>query len=361
MGEAKGNTEYVPTYTPSTKPSTGAQLYAYIKRFVKKKSGKKYDYLVIEEYKEGKKRIVLQISIPELYRILVTGESETTGGTCGWCGGWGLNPRRPTPTGLKPADKLKNMDSATSGVEENILKNGFFNYCTSRASKQTCEAYIRRLLEIRDGRSWEETRWTRTAYKLYLRYLCEELDDEQACQKYKHIKLVPSKPDTYVPSDQEIVEALNSELGYFYYLLIQSGLRVNEVVKIINKIDELKIVELDGYIRISLDWWRGQKKAFWGYFLEKPKPISVLNIYKRRERLGLLPLKYPRKWVSTQLLRLNCDPMVVDFITGHTERKVLARNYANLLVLGDDCYAKYARWLKNWLAENEVNISLAAL
>jgi len=265
-----------------------------------------------------------------------------------WCGGWASNPRRPTPTGLKPVVKPKSGDSLTIRVEESILDEGFFNYCITRASRRTCEEYVRRLREIAGGRDYRDTRWTRTAYKLYLRFLCETGSDE-ACSEYKRVKLKPSKPDTYIPGDEEIREALSSELGSFYSLLVQSGLRVDEVIRVLETRD-LDIVRLDGFVRVRLDWWRGQKKAFWGYFLDEPRiDTPLVGIYKKRERLGLIPFKYARKWMATQLLRLGCQGLVVDFIQGRVERNVLARNYANLLVLGDECYARYASWLRGWL------------
>ncbi len=78
------------------KPTNGrCQMYIYIKKVPTPK--KTYYYLVVEEYMgNGKRRRIAHISVQD---ILKKFNSEAVG----WCGGWGLNPRRPTPTGLKPA------------------------------------------------------------------------------------------------------------------------------------------------------------------------------------------------------------------------------------------------------------------
>ena len=56
-----------------------------------------------------------------------------------------------------------------------------------------------------------DTRWHLTAWKRWLRWECEE---------FKRHKSRPSRPDVYVPSDEEIRQALESSLGFFYRVLV---------------------------------------------------------------------------------------------------------------------------------------------
>ncbi len=64
-------------------------MYLYIKTV--KVNGKKYRYLIIEEYLgNGKRKALLKMRVEEAIKKLL------------WCGGWDLNPRRPTPSGPKP-------------------------------------------------------------------------------------------------------------------------------------------------------------------------------------------------------------------------------------------------------------------
>ena len=75
----------------SDEPLMGtANLYLYIKTV--RVNGKKYRYLIIEEYLGyGRRKTLLKLSVEEAIRRLL------------WCGGWDSNPRRPSPAGPKPA------------------------------------------------------------------------------------------------------------------------------------------------------------------------------------------------------------------------------------------------------------------
>ncbi len=71
-------------------------MYLYIER--QKKNGRIYRYLVLEEVtrvngKRVKKRH-LYLPLEKAIKILLLLKE--------WCGGWDLNPRRPTPSGPKP-------------------------------------------------------------------------------------------------------------------------------------------------------------------------------------------------------------------------------------------------------------------
>ncbi len=76
-------------------------MYLYIHKV--KAKGRIYEYLVIEEYLGGgERRVLLRVRKEDAIRILLEhGKDQSTPKE--WCGGWDLNPRRPTPTGLKPA------------------------------------------------------------------------------------------------------------------------------------------------------------------------------------------------------------------------------------------------------------------
>ncbi len=64
-------------------------LYLYIKTV--RVNGKRYRYLIVEEYLgHGKRRTLLRLTVDEAIKRLL------------WCGGWDSNPRRPTPSGPQP-------------------------------------------------------------------------------------------------------------------------------------------------------------------------------------------------------------------------------------------------------------------
>ncbi len=77
-------------------------LYVYVHTVRSK--GRVYQYLVIEEYLgQGKRRTILRMRLEDAVRKLLADTQESGAEGAAWCGGWDLNPRRPTPTGLKPA------------------------------------------------------------------------------------------------------------------------------------------------------------------------------------------------------------------------------------------------------------------
>ncbi len=76
-------------------------LYVYI-HTVKSKD-REYRYLVVEEYLgQGKRRTILRIRLEDAVRRLLSQEVEANAEDAKWCGGWDLNPRRPTPSGPEP-------------------------------------------------------------------------------------------------------------------------------------------------------------------------------------------------------------------------------------------------------------------
>ncbi len=71
-------------------------LYVYIKRV--RRGSCTYYYLVVEKYLgNGKRRPIAHIPVRKILE-----EFGVIGAEPLWCGGWDLNPRRPTPSGPKP-------------------------------------------------------------------------------------------------------------------------------------------------------------------------------------------------------------------------------------------------------------------
>lgn len=228
----------------------------------------------------------------------------------------------------------------------------FLKWCIARGSEETCRQYINKLKEIDSGeRDIDSTRWHITAYKRLSRYLCEERLVEKACKEFERVKSKRSNPELYIPSEEEVREALESPLGWFYMYLLESGLRAVEVARILTS--KPRFVDKKDFIRFELNWERGAKRAYWGYFIEFPEYLEKLDIKsleKARSSLGLIGFKYIRKFVATKLVELGCNQLEIDFIQGRAPTTVLERNYANILVAADNCYRKYAEWLRLFLS-----------
>jgi len=338
----------------------GFNVYVFIKTV--RRDGKTYRYLVIEEYdpETKRKRVLLHLS---LRKILERFKDEKDSP---WCGGWDLNPRRPTPSGPKPDPSKPGSNAGdTQGnyqpdgfLKQRLgislsqkLESEFLAWCIRKASREICQQYLKKIHEIDvGGRQIEDTRWHITAYKRFTKFLCEK-GNNKACEDFKRVKSRRSNPDLYIPSDGEIRNALNSPLGDFYLALLESGLRAVEVARVLSESSKLRWVEIGGFARVELNWRRGAKRAYWGYFLErKPEEsIDLDELQEKRQALGLVGFKYIRKYVATRLVELGCNELSIDFIQGRVPQSILGKHYARLIIAADNCYRKYASWLREWL------------
>ena len=346
----------------------GCNLYIFVKKV--NKNNKTYYYLVIEEYDPvtKRKKPILHLSLRKILERYV--DSEKLGGApLGWCGGWDLNPRRPTPSGPKP-DPPARLDntrvSQSNNVSQGVLKQRlgtglsqrllaeFRRWCLQHSSEETCAQYSRKLQEIDRGeRDVGSSRWHITAYKRFSRFLCEAKNIARACEEFRRVKSKRSRPDLYVPPDSEVKRALAAPepLGYFYYVLAQSGLRAIEAMRLLE--DPPECVDLGGYYRCPVLWARGSKRALWAYLIEPPRPLATTidELEDARSSLKLVGFKYMRKWVATKMLLAGMSEAAVDFAQGRVPETVLRKHYADRLALTDKEYKKYAAWLRRWLSQ----------
>jgi len=278
-----------------------------------------------------------------------------------------LNPRRPTPSGPEPdplSTKPNGGISQSGNGSQGFLKqrlgitlsqtllSEFEGWCSRKASREVCRQYINKLKDIDSGaKGVESSRWHITAYKRFAKFLCEVKGNSRACQEFKKVKSRRSNPDLYVPSEEEMKKALVSPIGWFYRYLLESGLRAVEVVKVLT--ERLRFVDKGDFVRFELNWKRGAKRAYWAYFIEFPELMEKLDLKsleEARASLGLLGFKYVRKFVATKLVELGCSQLEIDFIQGRAPRSVLESSYANVLVAADNCYKRYAGWLRGFLS-----------
>jgi hypothetical protein len=85
----------------STETWVNKLLYVYVHTV--KSKGRVYQYLVVEEYLgNGKRKTILRMRLEEAVKRLLGDNKENGIEGIKWCGGWDLNPRRPTPSGPKP-------------------------------------------------------------------------------------------------------------------------------------------------------------------------------------------------------------------------------------------------------------------
>ncbi len=224
----------------------------------------------------------------------------------------------------------------------------FLEWCRRSASEETCRRYIR-YLEGCDP--WVSTnRWCRTAWKKYLRWRCELLEDQEACKAYRHLRVPRSGVDLRVPSIEEVVEGYRRirvpVYRTVYLLLLESGLRLSDLLSTSHRCQRL-----DGFVRCLVAKLKSTKRAFWAYLLEPP-PQDLGGIVKPEAyrayvyKVGAPGPRQLRKFVATQMLRLGIPRDVINFIQGRVPQDILSAHYLDLLVLADQYYPRYAQWLR---------------
>ena len=167
--------------------------------------------------------------------------------------------------------------------------------------------------------------------------------------------------DFYVPDEESVKQSIcrlrciPEKYKAVYRLLLESGLRLREAVKLTNEFHEFsgKMENHEKYVCIPLFWIRRSKKSFYAYFMHETakqlrnngEKLSAEAVSKVCRRVGLVAPKYVRKFVYTKMLELGIPESVADFIQGRTPKSVGARHYANLKHLVDKYYPKYANYL----------------
>ena len=179
--------------------------------------------------------------------------------------------------------------------------------------------------------------------------------------------------DLNVPSEKEIVDSLKKlakkdktkRVFAIYNLLLDSGLRLTEAVKLYNalKFENVKIEKSNGFYIVPLGYFRNTKTAYYGFITDytmkaiKKAQGNPLN-YKKingtaTKRFGVVAYKYLRKFAFDTMTneKLNIPESVADFIEGRTPKSVGARHYMKLKRKSIQFYPRYAEYLKELRAK----------
>ncbi|WP_230949782.1 integrase [Sulfolobus acidocaldarius] len=133
------------------------------------------------------------------------------------------------------------------------------------------------------------------------------------------------------------------EVELVFKLLLESGIRLREAVKVLNEYDEKNNVKEDGFYVYTLNWTRGPKKVFYVFHISSIAKTDITYNYAKNllHEKGIAP-KYVRKFVTTKLAELGVSAEVIDFMQGRTPSSILGKHYLNLLALAKKDYRRYA-------------------
>ena len=184
----------------------------------------------------------------------------------------------------------------------------------------------------------------------YFAYLVETGEmTEQETNQYLKI-LNGSKKisvDHYVPTDEEVIKAYkqikDERTRLFFEIFAYSGIRSTELFKMLSEFQPEKMIYNDKFAKYQLNYFRGQKKAFYVYM-----PIDVAKqlgrfykinntVSKKLRKTGLAP-KYLRKWLYNFLIYNNVPESVADFIEGRSANTVGSMHYLSKAKQADYWY-----------------------
>jgi len=167
------------------------------------------------------------------------------------------------------------------------------------------------------------------------------------------LKVRKTKADLRVPSLDEIRQTLERTKQYpnlymMYKLLLESGIRGSEALKVLNDYDSTRDRCENGICAYEINWVRGQKGSFYAFHITPLQRVKISKSYvdKYTKKLGLVPPKYFRKFVATKMAELGVPLDVIDFIQGRKPTRVLTQHYVSLFGIAKEQYKKYAEWLK---------------
>jgi len=165
--------------------------------------------------------------------------------------------------------------------------------------------------------------------------------------------------DIKIPDEEQIISDLkrirNDPLPYqaAYNLLLDSGLRLVEVAKLLNNFPETE--RLGSFYRCPVGLFRGSKQAYYCYLTEYTfqliqkltEKADRASIQKWHQNHNYTRAKYLRKFANDTMTseRLNIPESVADFIQGRVPKTIGARHYMQLRRKADQYYPRYAEYV----------------
>ena len=250
--------------------------------------------------------------------------------------------------------EIFNSDLAKEGVSERTRRD-WLGYLRKATGKRLCDAEdVRKLWLGGSQRKWKES------LSRFFSWYERKYNAEELIAKLR--KGLPEKVkrgvDTYVPTDDEVLrlrDYLPEQYKDVYNVLVSTGLRLTEVLYLLNNKDKVRVVDLGGFVRVHLDLMRKSKNALVCYL---PKEVfSTLKPLKAHEdtvqrafcESGLCE-KYLRKWFNQKVRQVVKDRDLAEFLEGRISGlSVGAKHYTDLIALADKEYPKVYEVIRPFL------------
>ncbi|ABV26234.1 integrase [Sulfolobus spindle-shaped virus 5] len=231
-------------------------------------------------------------------------------------------------------------DKKTEKLPSKMELFAFYNDCVKKVSRETCKEYVNYLRKPLDVNNKASI----LAWKKYYKWKGD-------IEKWKAIKTKKSGVDLKVPSVDQIKQwaekVKGSRVELLFKLLLESGIRFTEAIKVLNEYSAENDVCENNICIYTLNWQRGSKRVFYVFHISKLEKQNITYNYAKKlfHELDIAP-KYIRKFTATKMLELGIPSEVVDFLEGRTPGNILTKHYLDLLTLAKKYYPLYAEWLR---------------
>lgn len=196
--------------------------------------------------------------------------------------------------------------------------------------------------------------------RLLLHYLDDKemISNDQLTLIKKKIKNTKEGVDNHVPTDTEIQETLSKlsdEVKTMYLMYLVSGIRKIEGNYLLTNIDKLKTQEMDGFVKITMNYLRHNKHSYFCYLpvdiynqLKANSNLSIINLEYELKTRHLIHIKYCRKWFYTKCIELGVPESIADYYQGRSANSVGSNHYLSRQMLADKNYNKIVTYLKSF-------------
>jgi intergrase/recombinase len=222
------------------------------------------------------------------------------------------------------------------------------------------------LSDIDSVRKYLESLKSKTMAVNSLRAVCNYLEykgtqKEELSRVRSLLKSEKSHPDNFVPSDEQVIEALKKitekRFRMMFLILAYSGIRGTELIKLVKEFDKDKLIVNGKMAKYQLFYSRGQKN---NYYVYMPRYLGVQlhkfcihpsTITHQISKTGLAP-KYLRKWLYNFMIYNNVSEGVADFIEGRSANTVGSMHYLARAKQADHWYSLVVENLQETLEFN---------
>ena len=273
-----------------------------------------------------------------------------------------------TDSGVSAGSGLRSRDLQIMSLQRlnyRSLRDGFkrwveSNYCHDYA--RDCLRYLDRYMpdvlsapaELLTIQS--QMRSARRNFNIGVRVLmnyCEKaaLMDDSSLARYRKAAKIPGVgTDEFVPSDDDVIDS-HKKLGsgshrIIFQMVLFSGIRAVEAVQLLRDFDPDRLMVNGRIARYPISMRRGKKAAVYAYmpldFASRLKRLQIGRGAKNyfRNRRGLIPLKYLRKWNYNFLISNGVPEGVADFIQGRALQSVGSMHYLAKMKQADEFYSR---------------------